>query len=210
MFLSLVPNELVYVQNQGTQKDPNVTDFNLYSPDTTINTTITEYSIVQSLKSLIDDSLLAFAITQLVRQYDNSTTQVSGMLTVGAVKVGTCGYVYSLLALNIFLILLYLEEMLRTKYWFDLLIFDYNDLTGAVVASSMGGSDLADTVVAAHAEEGTFWVADPRDLTASKVKIQLKRRDDGSVELVRAEGQGYTPVRGGSDAKPFIGPSSKT
>lgn len=203
MFLSLVQNEILYYENQATYQDLNITNFNFSSPDTTNNASITEYSIEQGLKSIIDDSLLAFASAQLVLHYTTSTTQTSGNLTVGAVRVGTKGYVYSLFAFNLVLILLFIEEMVRTRFWGNLPLFDYNDLKGVILASSMGGPALANKVAETHKQHESVWFANPSDRTASDVKVQLKCRDDGSVEIVGAQEHAYTLIEGGMEGKSF-------
>lgn len=205
MFLSPISNELVYYKNQGVHEDLNITNLDLFNPDPTTNARTNNHSIVQGLKSSIDDSILAFASTQLTLQYGNSTTQASGMFTLGAVKVGTPGYVYPSFALNLFLILLYLEEMLWTRHWSDLPLFDHYDLKGVILASSMGGLDLANKIVAMHARKGSIWVVDPKGQTANNVRVQLKCRNDRSVELIALEGQEAASTGRNSDFKPLIG-----
>ncbi|CAD6572545.1 MAG: hypothetical protein ASARMPRED_005446 [Alectoria sarmentosa] len=203
MFLSLIQNEIVYYANTTKYQDWNITDFSsdISSPDTTTNASITEYSIEQGLKSLIDDSLLAFASAQLVLHYENSSQVTTGSLTVGAVLVGTRGYVYSLFVFNLLLILTLIEEMFRTRCWANLPLFDYNDLKGVIVASSMGGKELANMVVAAHEKSESVWVADPHDKTASGIRVQLKCRDHGSVELVSVQDREYELVDVDSNVK---------
>ena len=112
MFLTLVENEIQF--DEHTQLD--IIDFDLDSPDTSNNDTTKEYSIEQGIKSLIDDSLLAFGSAQLVLDHNTSTNATNGMLTVGAVRVGTRGYVYSLFAFNILLILIFMVAILLTSF----------------------------------------------------------------------------------------------
>lgn len=200
MFLSLIQNEMLYYSNSTKYQDWNITDFNfdVASPETTTNVSIRGYSIEQGLKSLIDDSLLAFASAQLVLHYDSSHVS-NGSLTVGAVSVGTSGYAYSLFVFNLLLIMILVEEMFRTRCWANLPLFDYNDLKGVIVASSMGGRELADKVVAAHEKRETIWVANPRDETTSGIRVQLKCREHGSVELVNVQDEEYKRVEDDSD-----------
>ena len=113
--------------------------------------------------------------------------------------VGTRGYVYSLFAFNMLLILILIEEMFRTRCWANLPLFDYNDLKGVIIASSMGGKELANKVVAAHEKSESVWVADHKDKCASGIRVQLKGWEDGSVELVRAEDHRYELLKGDSD-----------
>lgn len=201
MFLSLIQNEILYYDNTTQYQDWNITDFSsdFSSPDTTTDASINTYSIEQGLKSLIDDSLLAFASAQLVLHYTNSSQVTAGSLTVGAIVVGTRGYVYSLFAFNLLLILILIEEMFRTRCWANLPLFDYNNLKGVIIASSMGGKELANKVVAAHEKSKSVWVADYKDKCASGIRVQLKCREDGSVELISAEDHEYALVKDDSD-----------
>ena len=203
MFLSLNQNENLYMLNDTKYQEWNISDFasDVSSPDTTNDTSILEYSIVQGIKSLMDDSLLAFASAQLVLHYETSSQVTAGSLTVGAVVVGTRGYVYSLFAFNFLLILILFEEMLRTRCWANLPLFDYNDVKGVIVASSMGGKELANKVVATHEKRKSVWVADPHDKTASGIRVQLKCREDGSVELVSVQEHEYEILENNSNAK---------
>ena len=108
---------------------------------------------------------------------------------------------YSLFVFNLLLILILIEEMFRTRCWANLPLFDYNDLKGVIVASSMGGKELANKVVAAHENSESVWVADPHDKTASGIRVQLKCRDHGSVELVSVQDHEYELVEVDSDVK---------
>ena len=80
---------------------------------------------------------------------------------------------HSLLAFNLFLILFLVEEMLRTRCWANLSLFGYNSLKGIIVASSMGGRELANKVVAAYENAISIWVADLYDKTANGVQLKM-------------------------------------
>ena len=91
--------------------------------------------------------------------------------------------------------------MLRTRCWAKLPFFDYNDLKGVIIASSMGGKELANKAVAAHKKSESVWVAGHKDTCASGIRVQLKCRDDGPVELVSVDDHEYYLVRDDSDAR---------
>ena len=196
MFLSLIQIEKFKKKTRTNYQEWNITDFNsdVSSSDPANNASILEYSIVRGIKSLMDDSLLAFASAQQVLHYENSSQVTPGSLTVGAVVVGTRGFVYSLFAFNFLLILILIEEMFRTRCWAKLPLFDYNDVKGVIVASSMDGKELANKVVATHEKRNPVWVADPHDKTASGIRVQLKCREDGSVELVSVQDHGCEKI----------------
>ena len=137
MFLSLVVDERDYAANFSLR----IADFSstgIKSPDTTPD--ILTYSITQGLKSLIDDSLLAFASAQLALHYNISVKAVNGTLTTSAIQFGTKPYIYAIFAFNILLILFFVEEAFRTHFWAALPSSKYNDLKSVVVASSIGGA----------------------------------------------------------------------
>lgn len=136
---SLVVDEINYNANFSL----NISNFDttgIKSPDATPDTSTLTYSITQGLKSLIDDSLLAFASAQLVLHYNTSAKPVNGTLTTSAIQFGTKPYVYAIFAFNILLILLFIEESFRTHFWAALPSSNYNDLRSVVVASSIDGA----------------------------------------------------------------------
>ena len=144
MFLSLVQNEIQYDENS----QPNITDIDPDSLDTTNNATIMIYSIEQGIKSLLDDSLLAFASAQLVLNYNTSLNATNGTLDIGAVRVGSEAYVYILFAFNILLILTFVLAILLTRFWAHLPLFDYKQDSKSIdFAGAMGGRDAAEAVV---------------------------------------------------------------
>ena len=146
-------------------------------------------SIETVIASLLDDSLLAFSSSQIILQ--NSTTLQPGNMTVGAVRFGTKGYTYAIFAVNAVIFVIYLEEMLRTSGWKHLSKFDYTDIKSVVIASSLGGSGIADTVVAKHKEKETSWDADGRDRAAGAILVHLEARgNQGSVQLVQTNDGG--------------------
>ncbi len=147
------------------------------------NATHNRYSIEQALESLLDDTLLAFSSAQIILQ--NSTSARHGIFTVGGIRFGTKGYVYSLFAVNCVIVIIFFEEMLRTHHWRHMSKFDYTDIKSVVVASSMGGSGIADTVVAKHLERDTLWYADEGDRIAGAIRVQLELNGpQGSTQLV--------------------------
>ena len=184
MFLSLIESEIQYFENTSV----NVIDFNLNSADTSKNLTTMEYSIEQGIKSLLDDSLLAFASAQLVINHNTSTNATNGMLTIGAVRVGERSYVYILFAFNIFLILICIVEILRTGFWANLPPFDYNDLKSIVISSSMGGRELAEQAMEGRETRGE-WKAKSRDKSGDTLKVTLDHDNFGNVVFASAEGR---------------------
>lgn len=184
MFLSLIENEIQYYENSSID----IIDFDLSSPDTSNNASVTEYSIEQGIKSLLDDSLLAFASAQLVLNYNTSINATEGMLTIGAIRVGTRSYVYVLFTFNLLLILIFTVATWLTSFWADLPLFNYNDLKSVAIASSMGGMDLATQAMSEKAGQGP-WMANPKDKRGDDLQVRLWPKEGGPVELVSASGR---------------------
>lgn len=141
-------------------------------------------SIEKALESLLDDSLFAFSSAQIILEHSTSTR--NGNLTVGGISFGTKGYVYSLFAVNSVIVVIFLEELIRTKGWKRLSKFDYTDIKSVIIASSSGGSGIADTVVTEHKEHNDLWEADENDRIAGTIRVQLDPNGhQGITQLVQ-------------------------
>ena len=189
MFLSDVQNEEVYDHGEGDQ-GYNITNIFQGSPNPApLPVSGLTYSIEQAIRSILDDSLLAFSSAQLVLEYPGSTKVVDGTLSIGVIEFGTRGYVYCLFAFNLVVILILLEEMIRTRGWKHLPLFDYADIKSVIIATSMGGTAIAKKVVAAHDRQDSIWVADPSDPASGSIQVQLSRNEEtDTVELVTVAG----------------------
>ncbi len=197
MFLSNEQDELSSGGNTTFNLSFNLTNSESTALDQNYDHKSLTYSIQKALKSLLDDSLFAFASAQTVLH--NSTKSTPVTLTVGGVRFGTAYYIYGLFAFNSLLVLLVLEELIRTRGWRRLPMFDYNDLKSVIIASSMGGSGIADRAKAAHVKHDSVWCADSSDSVISEIPVRLRfDGSQGDVELVAvADGDVDASVAGG-------------
>ena len=185
MFLSGFQDETLFDIFNKTGSTPNIFEqinSSTSDPNTSLKQDLKEYSIVQGLKSLLDDSLLAFASAQLVLNYNTSHQTTNGTLAVGAVQVGTKSFIYTLFAFNILLFLIYIEEMIRTRFWAALPDFDPNDLKSVLIASSMDGGDLlkeADAVPSSKSDSP--WSATFKNKKQDNLRVRLVK---GSLQLM--------------------------
>lgn len=69
--------------------------------------------VQDSLTSMLDNSLLAFSIAQLMIAHDVYSVPVS--LESSAVRIGQSGYIYAVAAVNFAMVLVSLLELVRTK-----------------------------------------------------------------------------------------------
>ena len=179
----------LYKSNLGDMFLTDVSDEQKYEgdqPDSSTSNIDITYSVEQAVRSIIDDTLLAFASAQIM--IPKSTTEVSGIITVQNIQFGTKIYVFSLFIFNTVLVLMLLHELLRTRVWQHLPQFNYNDVKSVIVASSIGGNVLGDEVISKHKTSGTFWVANAKDKIAGEVHVQLRHDEKTGVpDLVLAD-----------------------
>ncbi|MCJ1434066.1 hypothetical protein MMC27_003432 [Xylographa pallens] len=158
------------------------------------------YPVEHAIRSILDDSLLAFASAQLM--IANATKATNMIASVQVVQFGTPQYIYFLFAFNLLLILTFVHEMLRTRAWRHLPVFDYNDIKSVIAASSLGGTALADEISTRHTQAGTFWIADSKDMVAGNVHAQIRMQNDtGAPQLVLAE---RDDVQRGLEKSPWL------
>ena len=158
------------------------------------------YPVAHAIRSILDDSLLAFSSAQLM--IANATKPTSMTASVQVVQFGTPQYIYLLFAFNLLLIFAFVHEMLRTRAWRHLPVFDYNDIKSVIAASSLGGTALADEIATMHTQAGTVWTADSKDMVAGNVHVHMRAQDDtGAPRLVLAE---RDRVRRGSEKSPWL------
>ena len=81
---------------------------------------------------------------QLVIANDTTSHEVTARLQ--ALRVGQRAYIYATMAMSICLLLAAVVEAIRHSFWTFLPKFDFVDFDSTVVASSRGGTGVADEV----------------------------------------------------------------
>ncbi|KAJ7212270.1 hypothetical protein GGX14DRAFT_622866 [Mycena pura] len=136
--------------------------------NTSMNDTATIMEAIStSLESMIDDILVAYGSAQLEiggAQLASMATETTTKQILPAMRIGSFQYVG---AVNVLILGIYLAELLRTRGWRDMPVFDYNDIFSVVVAASRGGRELGDAVVEAHTFVGTLLSSSTRALAWS-------------------------------------------
>ncbi|KAJ6476860.1 hypothetical protein C8R45DRAFT_1157938 [Mycena sanguinolenta] len=157
----------------------NVQNAALAAVNTTVNDTSVVFSGVSAaLESMIDDLLVGVASAQLEIAGQNSsvigaTTTTSTTISMAAMRLGTFEYVVLIATLNFLIVALYCEELVRTKVWQGLPLFDYNDIASVVVAVSRGGEELGLAVASVYAEDGKVWPGDSDNMKAADTRMLL-------------------------------------
>lgn len=106
------------------------------------SSTTTLGAVSDYLTSCVDDVLIALSSARLVAA--NATRPVEASIALQVVTLGETRYIGGILALNMFVCLLYAVEGLRTRFWRDMPPLDLMDLTSVVVAAWKGGVGLVD------------------------------------------------------------------
>jgi len=137
----------LYESAIGSAFNASVTDF--HTAQAALNKTTDANSSVlvgvqNSLTAMADDMLVAYASAQLM--VGNISQQNSIQVEVEAVQFGTAPFIITLLVLNLMLVAVVLEEIIRTAFWREMPTFNYTDLRHLIVAASTGGSGISDFV----------------------------------------------------------------
>jgi hypothetical protein len=96
------------------------------------------------LTSCVDDILVALSSARLVAA--NATRPVEAIIALPAVTLGETRYIGGILALNMFVCLVYAVEGLRTRFWRDMPRLDLMDLSSVVLATWKGGIGLVNSM----------------------------------------------------------------
>ena len=81
--------------------------------------------LTASITAMVDDLLVAYASAHLM--ITNDTDLVPAYMETHALRYGSGVYIYLSFAINTGIVLLLVEETLRTRGWRDLRYFDYMD-----------------------------------------------------------------------------------
>lgn len=157
----------------------NVRNSNTTSPD---STTITRTGIENSITAMLDDILVAYASAQLTIADD--LTEVSATVSLSAVRFGKSVYIYLIFGINTFVLLLVAEEAFRTKGWKNVPAFDYTDLAHLAIASSRGGTDMANAIENEVNDAGKNRI---REKTKNKIKSPCWSEAYSRVKIVLNE-----------------------
>ena len=126
--------------------------------------------IRDSLTSIIDNSLAAIAAAQLMILNDTSTTTVQ--VNYPSVRFGKPAYIDAISAVNIIICLCYLFELIRTRCWYHVPKFSLMDIGSVIIATSGGGTGIADEAYLLHKARGSMWEANSSDSVIGELQIR--------------------------------------
>ena len=99
-------------------------------------------AIASSIEAIVDDILASFSAAQLVVL--NNAQQVHVSFERPAFVFGNTHFIIATLAISLLITLFYLFEVVRTGFWRGVPSFDPMDTKAIVLASSAGGTELAE------------------------------------------------------------------
>lgn len=137
----------LYVSLLGDSFNTSIADYNSSIAVSNASLTPTEASaslagLANSVTAMLDDILVVYASAQLM--FVNDTMLTPATTHVHAFVFGSNVYIYIIFTINTLIVLLLIEETLRTRGWKDLSYFDYMDPRILIISSSMGGKAVAD------------------------------------------------------------------
>lgn len=137
------------------------------------------HAITTSVESIIDDILLGLSSSQIA--IANSTKPTPAITQVGAIRLGQASSIYAIAIVNLLLIALSVYELIRTHGWRHLRVFDYCDVKSVIIATSLGGSAIAEYSNNEHKIAGVEWVGDPADRIAGNIQVKLAHEGQGTA-----------------------------
>ena len=151
------------------------------------NATSIFHAAEASFDAMLDDILLGYGAAQLfwgVGRDKANAASISSNVSVtsiyDSIRLGQDGYIFATLAINILLIIIGLEEAIRTRNWKQMPLLDYLDLKSMIVATSAGGKDIWEDCNNRH-PEGSAWDGDNSSKEAASVRIRLGQGSDTST-----------------------------
>lgn len=97
--------------------------------------------VAEAIESIVDNSLLAFGLTQVL--VANDTAPSSLQAVASAVRFGTPGYTYAVFAMAMLTTVVYLVELALTRCWKRVEAFDISDMKTSIIGASAGGTQIA-------------------------------------------------------------------
>lgn len=145
--LALISNDQTnfYQSLVGNSFLSNIGNYNISKSN--ISSTLTEASstlegLQDSLTAMMDDILIGYASAQLMVGSQSAPTLCA--ISIQGTGFGTSSQALGVVVWNVILIIMFLEEAIRTRGWRGMHGWDYGDLRSVIVSSSRGGRRIAD------------------------------------------------------------------
>jgi hypothetical protein len=171
----------LYTSTLGTILQRNIDNVLQQHNHSTTTEQNTLQGVAESLQALIDDYLFSTASAQLMVSKDSSPTSTT--ISQVAFSVGQRGYAITIVILNAAVILCFVFEALRSRYWSHLTRFNYADIKSVIAASALGVRDVGVTASEFHHGRGSVWIGDSSDRAAGTVGVILRPYEGMTLRL---------------------------
>jgi hypothetical protein len=111
---------------------------------------------------------------------------VYNLIILLGIPYSSDSYIFISLGINVALIFIVVCEAARTRLWRQVTIFSFDDIKSLVLATSIGGTSIAQAMKYRHG--GRVWKGSPSDDIFEGVRIRFLQ-DNEKVELVAANDQ---------------------
>ena len=185
---SLANNLLTFNQSIERQSSNGISSNVTYDPGHVFQGN--ETSILQaaedSFNAMLDDILVGYGAAQLFWSFGADNFSITNRYipvnsTYSATRLGQDGYIFATLAINLVLIIIGVEEVIRTRNWERMPLLDYLNLKSVIVATSAGGKGISEDCHRRH-PEGASWDGNNSSKEAAAVRICLGLGSDTSPE----------------------------
>ena len=146
-------------------------------------------AVEDSFNAMLDDILGGFGAAQLYwggsADSESDTTTILPLNSQYlAIRLGQDGYIFATLAINLVILVIAIEEAIRTRYWRGLPLLDYLNLTSMVVASSAGGTGVAEACTQKH-KHGEIWTGKSGSKEAGEVRVRLVQNKEDEIPRIK-------------------------
>ena len=143
------------------------------------------FSAVQdSFNAMLDDIIGGFGAAQLYWQPDSESAVLPLDSQYLAIRLGQDGYIFATLAINLIILVIAIEEAIRTRNWKGLPLLDYLNLTSMVVASSAGGTGVAEACTQKH-KQGKIWKGKSGSKEAGEIRVRLVESEEDEIPRIK-------------------------
>ncbi len=127
-----------------------------------------------SLTAAIDDAFAALSSSQVITY---PTTNVPVSMTIRVLHFGDAWAIYSVLTLSAFILLITVEEAVRTRFWAELPLFDFVDVKSCILGAALGSGTIVKSTVANLGSD--VWLGDGAEPRLDEIKVRLKMGGTG-------------------------------
>ena len=136
-------------------------------------------AITDSLTNMLDNTLLIINSAQLLLMPNNVAVPVN--VSRPALQFGTPVYIYLVVASQVVVWLIYVGELIRTRFWHGVTEFDFLDPTKILLAASGGGLAVAEAAQQKRLQTRPH-VRKDEESDIDRIKVRLEHEVDGKVD----------------------------